>query len=137
MASPNDGKIRRTDADYKEYIEGQKRGHLPHGINPALGIAGLMAGMAGGMTGVPSNDLGTASAGGGETEFLLPDSPHSNTPLLQAGEVICQIKYLRLHVFQSVYSSSSIKMVSRVKQNFYQLSSKFKRGTEYSRSFRM
>ena len=91
MASPNDGKIRRTDADYKEYIEGQKRGHLPHGINPALGIAGLMAGMAGGMTGVPSNDLGTASAGGGETEFLLPDSPHSNTPLLQAGEVTSSI----------------------------------------------
>ena len=96
MASPNDGKIRRTDADYKEYIEGQKRGHLPHGINPALGIAGLMAGMAGGMTGVPSNDLGTAS-GGGETEFLLPDSPHSNTPLLQAGEVTYSLVLNRSH----------------------------------------
>ena len=88
-STPSDGKIRK-EVDYNAYIASQTRGQL----NPSAGIAGLM-GMAAGMAAAAGSDLGPT--GGGETEFLLPDSPHSNTPLLQAGEVrnITTITYER------------------------------------------
>ena len=79
-STPSDGKIRK-EVDYNAYIASQTRGQL----NPSAGIAGLM-GMAAGMAAAAGSDLGPTGTGG-ETEFLLPDSPHSNTPLLQAGEV--------------------------------------------------
>ena len=75
-STPSDGRIRK-EVDYNDYIASQKRGKL----NPSAGIAGLM-GMAAGMAAAAGSDMGPD-----ETQFLLPDSPHSATPLLQAGEV--------------------------------------------------
>ena len=65
-------------------------GAPPRINNPGTGLAGMGmsalgmgVGLAAGLAGVGPPELTT---NGMETEYLLPDSPHSNTPLLQGAE---------------------------------------------------